>query len=117
MGWGPYYSENTTPDPFLLGLKDNSFTERQKEAIVTFVMENAFGHLATEDDRSFMDEIEQYDCIERARALEKNGWTIRAGEVSYDYEGVLAKFIQDLWAAVAKADPEHIDLIACDLLI
>ena len=107
---------NSSSSSFLIALKNNRLTKKQKDAIIDFMQLNAFGSPMSdqeiqEDKWRFSD-----DNLEKAKQLHAKGWSINTGEVDREYDGYdLGCFLQDLWGYVEAADSDNIELLDTDL--
>ena len=109
---------NSSSASFVLAFKGEELTQKQKDTIVEYVLENALGHKTTTKDWQEIDRWrEEEDWYEEAKEYQKKkGWTVRRGRLDFeDAEYWYGRFMEGLWYAVARADPEHTKLIATDL--
>lgn len=110
------FVSNSSSTSFLIGFREEQLTQKQKDAIVEFISNNVLGQRTSDEEFAGLETwYPEEDCVDWARSLREQGWNINAGEFPYEFLDDLGSFLQRLWRAIAKADPENTKLIDIEL--
>lgn len=101
---------NSSSSSFILALKGDDLTKRQKNAVVDYIIHNAIGEPKAEESLKEMEDWYYGDALKEAEKLHDSGWNINMGNVSFD-SNEYAEFLQGLWQAIKRADPDHTRLL------
>lgn len=95
---------NSSASSFILAMKGDELTQKQKDALAKLIMDRFVGSVVTEDIETFKKEeyLSEDDCKAIDQAVD-SGKNIRYGWVSFDEsEYSLADLYQDVWRVLEE---------------